>query len=141
MRDERDAALADARRLGELLQHLREYWNGSENQTAMADALHHIESEIDAAMKGGTMPNADQLRAEFEADDRARYPGVGDDHMRRFATGSYKWSPLQQRYEAWQAAGRARAKRDAEICYDIGNLKAEKLAWECGLEIEKDAGL
>ena len=46
-------AKADAERVREALEHIREYWNGSETDGAMSDALHHIDEVAAAAFEIG----------------------------------------------------------------------------------------
>ena len=72
------------------------------------------------------MPNTDRMREEFEA----WYENDPDP--------DFPWN-------AWQAACRARAKRDAEICQsrldlELSTEKSEE-ALRCAQEIKKEAGL
>ena len=81
------------------------------------------------------MPSNDRMRDEFEA-----WIILRPLHCDAIA-------PL---FEAWQAACRARAKRDAEICRKLTPIIVRThdatLSWpaqhdDCAKEIEKDAGL
>lgn len=86
----------------------------------------------------------DPMREEFEAWYAQLRVSKDGDHSFR------GWMHL-----TWQAADRARAKRDAEICRTKvgreadyggrfgghGNFKGDKTGPECAIAIEKDAGL
>lgn len=46
----------DSRKLKDALIHIAEYWNGSENETAMADACHHVADVARQALEGTWKP-------------------------------------------------------------------------------------
>jgi hypothetical protein len=69
-REKNDALRAKVDALREALEHISEYWNRSENDTAMNDALYHMIDTADAALR--TLPpplqRGDERRRE-EQDD------------------------------------------------------------------------
>jgi len=82
------------------------------------------------------MPNGDRMRKEFEEWGNATLSVLW---FGRLPDGRYGTPVIQGLYEIWQAACRAQAKRDAEICRHYRDVRG----WAecCAEDIEMDAGL
>ena len=73
-----------------------------------------------------TIPNTDRMREEFEQHA----------HYNLSVNLMADWKDTL--FEMWQAADRARAKRDAEICRQMNYATS---SFQCADAIEKDAGI
>jgi hypothetical protein len=90
------------------------------------------------------MPNTDRMREEFEAHvdndlklSVTRYPL--DEPV---YAGEYLYEKVRIAWKTWQAACRAQAKRDAEICRELA-ISSRHSAYgdDCAEAIRKEAGL